>query len=94
MLWQKVYRYCVQIFCIFIDIYYGIYLVILSKNQTRPLFYDILIALFFSSGIITIFLLIYIIVKYRKTLKEEEILKSPLNEPEINLNEDLNNQYN
>ena len=57
-------RYCIQIFAIYLDIFYGIILIVSFKDL--PAFFIITTILFLLSGLITIIIFIYINVNYWK----------------------------
>ena len=78
-------RYCIQIFAIYADIFYGITLIVSFKNL--PAFFIITAVLFLLSGLITIIIFIYINVNYRKInskdLEIKESSSSLINETQL-----------
>ena len=78
-------RYCIQIFAIYTDIFFGINLIVSFK--TLPVFFIITTVLFLLSGLITIIIFIYINVIYRKInskdLEIKESSSSLINETQL-----------
>ena len=78
-------RYCIQIFAIYTDIFFGINLIVSFK--TLPVFFIITTVLFLLSGLITIIIFIYINVIYRKInskdLEVKESSSSLINETQL-----------
>ena len=79
-------RYYIQIFSIYLDVYCGI--IFIFAFEDLSVFFIIATVLFLLSGLSTIIIFTYINVKYIKELKNSEILKSSLN------NEDLETYNN
>ena len=82
-------RYCIQIFSITYDILYAIILIVAYEKFS--VFFIITIVLFLLSGLSTIIIFIYINVNYRKELKNEEILKSSLNNENLVMHDNPTN---
>ena len=68
-------RYCIQIFCAFLDSSLGISILI-NNYENLDVFSIILVALFLLSGISSILIIIYINIKYRKVDEKEEAINN------------------